>query len=193
VSDDPGNPGLGPVPEGGRMVVSNHRSMLDILVLLARFGGHMLSRDDLRHWPLIGWLAGFSETLYIDRSSPSNGAASIREMSDRLAERHTVTVFAEGTTWPDDEVRPFHPGAFVAIARTGGEVVPVGLAYEGPHAIYFQEPFAVHARRVLLRPKTRVAVSVGRPIPVGRLTAKTLGAVTHERVQGLVRRARSIL
>ncbi|MFO0609718.1 MAG: lysophospholipid acyltransferase family protein [Polyangiales bacterium] len=193
VVDDPANPKVHPVPEGGRMVVSNHRSMLDILVLLARFGGHMLSRDDLGRWPVIGWLARFSETLYIDRSSPTSGAASIREMSDRLAERHTVTVFAEGTTYPDDEVRPFQPGAFVAITRSGGEILPVGLAYEGDHAIFFQEPFSAHARKVLLRPKTRVAVSVGHAIPVGRRTSKALGAVSHERVQGLVRRARSIL
>ena len=193
VVDDPASAPPGPVPEGGRMVVSNHRSMLDILVLLARFGGHMLSRDDLGKWPVIGWLAGFSETLYIDRSSPTSGAASIRAMSDRLAERHTVTVFAEGTTYPDDEVRPFQPGAFVAITRSGGEVLPVGLAYEGDHAIFFQEPFSAHARKVLLRPRTRVALSLGHAIPVERRTSKALGALAHERVQGLVRRARSIL
>jgi 1-acyl-sn-glycerol-3-phosphate acyltransferase len=185
-------PALGPVPEGGRMIVSNHRSMLDILVLLSRFGGHMLSRDDLAKWPVIGWLAGFSETLYVDRSSAVSGAASIRAVSDRLAERHTVTVFAEGTTYPDDEVRPFQPGAFVAITRAGGEILPVGIAYRGGHAIFFQEPFAAPAKRVLLAGRTRVALSVGHPIAVERRTAKALGALSHERVQSLVRRARSL-
>ncbi len=193
VIDDPPSPPPGPAPEGGRMIVSNHRSMLDILVLLSRFGGHMLSRDDLAHWPVIGWLAGFSETLYVDRTSAASGAASIRAVSDRLAEGHTVTVFAEGTTFPDDEVRPFHPGAFVAITRSGGEVLPVGLAYDGPHAIFFQQPFPEHARRVLLARRTRVALSVGRALPVGRRTSKALGALSHERVQALVRRARSLL
>ncbi len=193
VIDDAPSPPVGPVPEGGRMIVSNHRSMLDILVLLSRFGGHMLSRDDLAKWPVIGWLAGFSETLYVDRSSATSGAASIRVVSDRLSERHAVTVFAEGTTYPDDEVRPFQPGAFVAITRSGGEVLPVGVAYEGPHAIFFQEPFTAHARRVLTAPRTRVALSIGHPIAVERRTSKALGALSHERVQALVRRARSLL
>lgn len=190
---DPASPALGPVPEGGRMVVSNHRSMLDILVLLERFGGHMLSRDDLARWPVVGWLARFPETLYVDRSSVISGAASIRDIADRLAERHTVTVFAEGTTFPDDEVRPFHPGAFVAAARAGGELVPVGLAYADPHAVYFQEPFARHAKRVLLARRTRVAVAVGEPIPAAGSTSKALGRVARERVQALVHRARSLL
>ncbi len=192
VVEDFPQPPLGPVPEGGRMIVSNHRSMLDILVLLSRFGGHMLSRDDLAKWPVIGWLAGFSETLYVDRSSAVSGAASIRAVSDRLAERHTVTVFAEGTTYPDDEVRPFQPGAFVAITRSGGEILPVGIAYRGGHAIFFQEPFAAPAKRVLLAGRTRVALSVGHPIAVERRTSKALGALSHERVQSLVRRARSL-
>lgn len=190
---DPCSPRLGPVPEGGRVVVSNHRSMLDILVLLSRFGGHMLSRDDLAKWPVIGRLAAFSETLYVDRSSTMSGVASIRAVSDRLMERHTVTVFAEGTTWPDDEVRTFQPGAFVAVTRTGGEIVPVGLAYEGAHAVFFQEPFAAHAKRVATAPRTRVALSVGHPIAVERRSSKALGAMAHERVQGLVRRSRSLL
>lgn len=193
VVEDPASPPLPPPPDGGRMVVSNHRSMVDVLVLLSRFGGHMLSRADLESWPMVGWLAGFAQTLYVDRASASSGAASIRRVSDRLAERHTVTVFAEGTTFPDDEVRPFHPGGFVAIARSGGEVVPVGLAYEGAHPIFFQEPFGPHARRVLTARRTRVALCVGRPIEVGRRNSKALCALAHERVQGLVRRARSLL
>ncbi len=193
VLDDLPQPPPGAVPEGGRMVVANHRSMLDILVLLSRFGGHMLSRDDLARWPVIGPLAAIAETLYVDRSSAVSGAASIRAVSDRLLERHTVTVFAEGTTWPDDEVRPFQPGAFVAITRTGGEVLPVGLAYSTPDAHFFQEPFGAHAARVLTAPRIRVAVSTGHAIAVERQTSKALGARTHERVQGLVRRARSLL
>jgi 1-acyl-sn-glycerol-3-phosphate acyltransferase len=193
VIDDMPKPRIGEVPEGGRMVVSNHRSMLDILVLLSRFGGHMLSREDLSHWPLIGWLAGFSETLYVDRSSPISGAASIRTVSDRLSDRHTVTVFAEGTTYPDDELRPFQPGAFVAITRSGGEVLPVGLAYNDPNAIFFQEPFGAHARKVLLARKIRVVLSAGRPFAVERRTARALESMTHERVQALIRRARSLV
>ncbi len=192
IEEFPSTP-LGPVPEGGRMLVSNHRSMLDILVLLSRFGGHMLSRDDLARWPVVGWLAGFSETLYVDRSSATSGAASIRVVSDRLSDRHTVTVFAEGTTFPDDEVRPFQPGAFVAITRSGGEILPVGLAYEGRDPIFFQEPFTAHAKRVLFAPRTRVSMCVGAPIAVERRSSKALGALAHERVQSLVRRARARL
>src|ERR1700735_1082803 len=46
----------GPIPihGHGHLVVANHRSTADILVLLRAFGGHMVSRADLAGWPLVG-------------------------------------------------------------------------------------------------------------------------------------------
>src|SRR5256885_80863 len=49
--------GRAPPRRGGRLVVSNHRGVADVLVLLRAFGGRMVSRADLAKWPLIG-LAG---------------------------------------------------------------------------------------------------------------------------------------
>lgn len=176
---------------GGRLVVSNHRSMVDVLLLLSEFGGHLLSRADLAKWPLIGRMAPTAGTLYVDRSSPSSGAAAVRAITSKLDAGATVGVFAEGTTYPDDAVREFHPGTFLAIARTGGEVVPVGIAYAGTHATYFQEPFGDHAKRLLLAEETRVSMVVGRPMSAAGKRAKALCAETHAAVSDLVKRARA--
>ena len=111
----------------GRMVVSNHRSMLDILVLLAAFGGHLLSRDDLARWPVIGRLAPYAGTLYVDRSSTASGSAAMLAMISRLREGRSLTVFPEGTTYPDDTVRDFHAGAFAAAL-----VMPVPVTVPPP-------------------------------------------------------------
>ena len=45
-------------------------------------------------------------------------------------------LYPEGTTYSGDEVRPFRAGAFLAAQRTGAEIVPVGIAYEGDAASY---------------------------------------------------------
>src|SRR5450755_1121694 len=37
----------------GRLVVANHRSTIDIGILLDLFGGRMVSRADLASWPVI--------------------------------------------------------------------------------------------------------------------------------------------
>lgn len=186
-------PRAGDAPEGGRLVVANHRSIVDILVLLERFGGSILAKDEMRGWPLIGPLATRAGTLYVDRANPTAGAAAIRVVSDALSAGRTVGVFPEGTTFPGDEVRPFMPGAFVAITRTRGEVVPVGIAYEDPAAEYFQEPFGAHATRILTARRTRVGVAVGEPIPVGEKNIRAVTAAAQGEVQSLVRRARAAL
>lgn len=190
---DPSGPVLGPAPSGGRLLVANHRSMLDVLVILSRFGGHMLSRGDLAKWPVFGRLAAVGETLYVDRSNPTSGASSIRELSRQLSLGRTVTVFAEGTTHPDDAVRPFHPGAFVAALGAGAEVVPLGLAYADPHAVFFEETFGAHLTRLMTAPKTRVALHVGPSVDPHGLNAKRLAEATRTAVQAAVDDARRSL
>ena len=193
VLDDPDLASLPVVPPAGRLLVSNHRSMLDILVLLSRFGGHILSKDDLQRWPLIDRLAAVAGTLYVDRSSSASGAASIRKVGDRLAHGRVVTVFAEGTTYPGDEVRPFLGGAFLAVTRTGGEVLPVGLAYREPEAIYWQESLGQHGRRLLEQPSITVAMSLGKILPATGQTTKRVTAETWSAVQSAVDRSRARL
>jgi 1-acyl-sn-glycerol-3-phosphate acyltransferase len=170
----------------GRLVVANHRSTADILVLLRAFGGHMVSRADLARWPLVGVAARAVGTVFVERSDAASGASAVRAMRDRLADGHTVIVFPEGTTFPDDEVRPFHAGAFVAALRAGADVVPVGLAYAtGAGAAFVNESFPAHlARMAAARPST-VAMSVGDPL---RVPEKARAAQLREQAQSEVQR-----
>lgn len=181
-----------PAP-AGRLVVMNHRSIADIPLLLSRFGGSILAKSEMRSWPFVGPVATRSGTLYVDRSNPTAGAAAIRALSDALAAGRTVSVFPEGTTFKGDEVRAFQPGAFVAITRTGGEVVPVGIAYEQGASEYFDEPFGAHARRLLGASETRVAIAVGAPFVVGEQNLRAVSRRAHDEVQSLTLRARTLL
>jgi 1-acyl-sn-glycerol-3-phosphate acyltransferase len=159
----------GPVPTipGGHLVVANHRSSADILVLLRTFGGHMVSRADLARWPLLGVAAQAVGTVFVDRSNAVSGAKAVRAIRSRLAIGRTVIVFPEGTTFADDVIRPFHPGAFAAALRTGADVVPVGLAYShGSGAAFVNESFPAHVARMAAAAPSRVAMCVGAPIAI---------------------------
>ena len=109
--------------------MTNHRSAIDIGVVLATFGGTMVSRADLASWPVVGAAARAVGTVFVDRSSAKSGAATIRAIQKHLEEGQTINLFPEGTTFDGDEVRPFHGGAFVSAVRAEAEVLPVGLAY----------------------------------------------------------------
>jgi 1-acyl-sn-glycerol-3-phosphate acyltransferase len=182
-----------PPAGGGRLVVANHRSTIDIAILLRTFGGHMVSRADLARWPLIGAAARSVGTIFVDRSDAVSGATTVRAIRELLRGGETVCIFPEGTTFPDDDVRPFHTGAFVAALHTGAQIVPVGIAYEsGSGAAFVGESFGKHLARMSAAPGARVAVRVGSAIEIGEKTrAAALRDQAREAVQALVVEARA--
>ena len=162
VDGDPGPPGVG--RGRGRVVVCNHRSIIDIAILLSLFGGALVSRGDLEGWPIIGPAARSAGTIFVDRGNKKSGARAIDAMVERLRAHDTICLFPEGTTYVDDEVRPFKPGACVAATRAEVPVVPVALAYPlDSGAAFGGETFAKHLARLAAAPKTRVRIKVGSP------------------------------
>jgi 1-acyl-sn-glycerol-3-phosphate acyltransferase len=181
-----------PAPaSGARLVVSNHRSPIDILLLLRHFGGVVLSRADLARWPILGPAARRAETIFVDRDDALSGVLAIRAIRDRLANQRTVIVFPEGTTLAGDTVRAFQSGAFVAARGLPVEIVPVGIAYQ-PGSEFLDESFLQHMTRVASRPVTRVACTVGaaRVMPA---TRKGLAEVLRDEVQALVHESRTLI
>ena len=176
---------------GARLVVSNHRSPLDILLLLQRFGGVVLSRADLAEWPLLGAAAQRAETIFVDRKNTLSGVLAVRALRDRLEKQRTVIVFPEGTTSAGDEVRPFQQGAFAAARGLAVELVPVGIAYP-PGAEFLDESFGQHMLRMAKRPRTPVACVVGQPRPMPS-QRRGVSDGLREEVQALVHEAREVL
>jgi 1-acyl-sn-glycerol-3-phosphate acyltransferase len=187
--------GAMPARGRGHLIVSNHRSTADILVLLRAFGGCMVSRSDLARWPLVGVAARSVGTLFVDRTDVISGANAVRAIRDRLRAGDAVIVFPEGTTFPDDEVRPFRAGAFVAALRSDADVVPVGLAYaRGSGAAFVNESFPAHLARMAAAAPSTVAMCVGEPIAVaGDFRAGHLRDLTQEAVVRLVGDARRLV
>ena len=178
----------------GRLIVVNHRSVIDIGVMLATFGGTMVSRADVATWPILGAAARAVGTVFVDRASRKSGAATLRAIQRRLEEGETIVLFPEGTTFAGDEVHPFHPGSFVAAARAGAEIVAVGLAYPAASgAAYIDESFMTHLGRLARSTSTRAAVVVGAPISAQpKMKIDPLVEEVKTEVARLVVRAREV-
>jgi 1-acyl-sn-glycerol-3-phosphate acyltransferase len=186
---------IGTLPASGAtglLVVSNHRSPADILVLLNTFAGYILSRDDLARWPIIGPAASSIGTVYVDRGDNASGASAVQAIQKLLAARHDVILFPEATIFEGDEVRPFKHGSFAAARRLDARVLPVGIAYEsGATAAEVDLPFLTHVARTADAPHTRVVMHVGAPIESsGFADTEDLVAASRESVQQLVHAAR---
>lgn len=181
-----------PAPRGrGRLIVANHRSPIDIIIMLERFGGTVLSRADLRDWPVLGAAAYHGGTIFVDRGDERSGVRAIREIRRRLQAGQTVIVFPEGTTHRGDEVRPFVGGAFAAVRGLDAELLPVGVAYDDG-AEFVDETFGEHVGRVAQRRVTRVGLCIGTPRAASN-DREAMAAELRDEVQALVHRARASL
>ena len=112
------------------LLISNHVSWLDILILGGATGTAFVSKDNLGHG-VIHWLADQYHTLYVrreDRKGSKDQAVAIA----RAAERdQPITLFPEGTTGPGDELLPFRSSLLEAAAYASDhvEVRPLALDY----------------------------------------------------------------
>lgn len=174
-----------------RLIVSNHRSPLDITLMVANFGGSVLSRADLQNWPVLGHAAKSADTIFVDREDARSGMMAIREIRRRLDRGRTVIAFPEGGTFAGDQVQPFREGVFAAMRGLKVEVIPVGVAYD-PGVEFFNETFMQHLKRVAARPITRVGVCFGEP-RIATESRSELAPRLHAEVQALTDRARAML
>jgi 1-acyl-sn-glycerol-3-phosphate acyltransferase len=118
-----------PPLQGPVLLVANHISWLDMLVMHAARHCRFVSKSDVRHWPLIGTLATGGGTLYIEREKRRDAMRVVHHMRKRLEAGDVVAVFPEGTTGDGRSLLPFHGNLIQAAISAGVPVLPVGLRF----------------------------------------------------------------
>jgi len=112
------------------LLLANHVSWLDILILAGATGCAFVSKDNLGHG-FIHWLADQNQTLYIPRGRRSTTADQARAIASRLDHPQPLALFPEGTTGPGDHLLPFRSSLLAAVAPAPARaaVRPVALDY----------------------------------------------------------------
>ena len=116
-------------PPAHGLLVANHISWLDIYAINALAPTIFLSKDEVRHWPVIGWLATRAGTLFLERGSRAAAQQAKKHLAAELGAGHLVGVFPEGTTGFGDHVMPFHAALFQSAIAAGAVVRPVLIRY----------------------------------------------------------------
>jgi 1-acyl-sn-glycerol-3-phosphate acyltransferase len=118
-----------PVPKGPMLVVLNHISWLDILVMLAAQPVRFVSKSEVKHWPIIGWLATNVGTLYIERAKRRDALRVVHETAEALKSGKLIAIFPEGTTSDGKQLLPFHANLLQAAISANSPVQPVALRF----------------------------------------------------------------
>jgi 1-acyl-sn-glycerol-3-phosphate acyltransferase len=174
----------GPQPGGPAILVANHLSYLDPLVVSAVVPCVAIAKGETHQWPIIGRGLRALGVLFVQRGDAYSGAMTLRRAWSALSEGATVLNFPEGTTSDGTSVGPFQRGIFGLSRLAGVPIVPVRITYDDPRVPWFgRDRFAPHYWRLAGSQGVVARVRLGEPI-VPRPT---------DDAAALARRAREII
>lgn len=118
--------GLERLPKQPSIVICNHASYLDGLILTAALPAHFtfVVQDGAESWPLLGTALRRMGVSFINRREARAGAAQAKALIRELQSGTSLAIFAEGTFEDAPGLLPFKNGAFMMAARAKVPVVP---------------------------------------------------------------------
>lgn len=152
----------GTPPDFACILVANHRSYLDPILLLRDVDGFPVAKAEVEGWPLLGKGAQRAGILYVEREHGGSRAATLRLMAEKIAQGFPVIIFPEGTTSDINGTLPFKKGAFNLAAKEGIPIVPVALHFYDPRDFWIgNDTFFGHITRRFGEQAIRVEVEYG--------------------------------
>lgn len=119
----------GSVPYNG-LLVCNHLSYLDVLVLAAIAPSQFVAKGEVRHWPVFGWFARRAGTIFVNRHNPSQAGQSADETAAALRGGALVVLFPEGTSSGGETVLPLKSSLLEPATRQAHALTAGLIAYE---------------------------------------------------------------
>jgi 1-acyl-sn-glycerol-3-phosphate acyltransferase len=116
--------------QGPFIVVANHESYADVLVLLANLPMQVrfLAKRSIFRVPILGWSIRAAGFVPVDRGDRARGYATVETALQRLGSGRSLVVFPEETRTRTGELSPFKKGAALLALKTGFPILPLGIA-----------------------------------------------------------------
>ena len=191
------------------LVVANHISWTDIMVLASFVDVKFIARADMEGWPLIGMLSKLQRTVFIERDRKRTSGDQASEIARRMAKGDAMVLFAEGSTSDGNLVLPFKSTLFGAASMAISEgaadqvfIQPVAIVYTRLHGVPMgrrHRPIAAwigdqdlmpHLKVLLAEGALDAEVHFGEPVPFSKgSNRKETARMMEARVREMVRAA----
>ena len=185
----------GAPPSGPFLLVSNHLSYVDILLLSAFAPGRFVSKAEIRDWPLAGAMCRTVDIIFVDRGRRRDVTRVGSQIAEALAGGDSVILFPEGTSTPGDAVATLKPSLLAPAAAAGVPVDWAVLRYETPEdeppaflsiAWWGNMALTPHAPDLLKLRRIDAEIAFGSE-PLRGADRKDLARRLHERMTGAFR------
>jgi 1-acyl-sn-glycerol-3-phosphate acyltransferase len=134
-----------PVQDQGVLMVANHTSYLDIIVLGSSARVSFVAKSEVNGWFFFGLMARLYETVFVERARRSQVGVARDQLRERLKDGDALVLFPEGTSNDGNRVLPFKSALMGAVESKLGEdaqgrtryvpVQPVSVSYVGFHGL----------------------------------------------------------
>lgn len=160
----------GVVPRSG-LLVANHLSYIDVVVLATLRPFVFVCKSDVRHWPFLGEVVAHGGTIFVERERRCDVLRVASEMSEAIQLGLPVVVFPEGTSSDGTRVLPFHASLLASAASLQAEATPAALRYGegdgrggGEVAYWGNMTFGTHLLRLMGLTHIPARVQFGEPL-----------------------------
>lgn len=176
-----------------RLLLSNHLSWADVLLLGGAARSAFVARNSLEASPALRWLCGFNDTVFVAREHPETVATQVTRMREAIASERTLTLFPEGGTGDGIALRPLKSALLAAVepAPLGLAIQPVWIDYgeDAPAIAWFGDEHGLtNFLRILARKRPLVA-TLHWLAPLGEAelrTRKTIAKAARARIAAAI-------
>ncbi len=150
--------GKEPIDTG--LIVSNHRSYFDAMVILKNLLASPVGKKEVESWPLIGSVTKTTGVIFVNREEKSSRTQTLKEVRVVLENGFSIFIAPEGTTHINPTTIDFRPGTFVLAAELGIPVMPVAIDYKNMDDAWIgNDTFIPHFLKCFSKWRTEIKVS----------------------------------
>ena len=120
----------GQLERGGYVIIANHTSYVDGMVLGSIFPILFVSKREVRSWPIVGQWNILCGTIFINRQHKEQAVSLVQEMTRKLKQEANILLFPEGTSTNGERMLPFQTVPLAAPLRSRSIIVPTTLTYK---------------------------------------------------------------
>jgi len=179
----------------GRLIVGNHLSYMDILILASRFPLSFVTSYEIKETPVLGQLCELAGCLFVERRRRDNRSRELIEITDALMEGSDVVIFPEATSTNGEQVLQFRKPMFETAQRAETQVIPFCLNYRSldknpisfltrDHIFWYGSmPFLPHLWSLAKYSQVDVKLEILEPVAqLGELDLQTIADESFARV-----------
>ena len=152
-------------PKISGLVISNHRTYFDSLVILKNLLAYPIAKKEVAYWPLVGSVCKTTGVIFVDRENKERRKAARQKVQLVLENEFSILNTPEGTTHIEPTTIDFKPGAFVLAAQLNVPVIPIAIDYKNLDDAWIgDDTFLPHFLRCFGKWRTEIKISYLDPI-----------------------------